>query len=83
EIAYDATSLNEHDFNEGSENLALQLNKHATLLIPANNYDFTDTLNGKQIHTVAFFYKQENLKIGVFGKRAECKDESLTINLVK
>ncbi len=54
-IAYDATRLNKYDFAGTSENLALQLNKHVTLLIPANNYDFTGTLKGKQIFAISVF----------------------------
>jgi 5'-nucleotidase len=42
-LGYDATTIGNHDFDAGMENLATQLIKHASFPMLVSNYDFTGT----------------------------------------
>jgi 5'-nucleotidase len=42
-LGYDATTIGNHDFDAGMENLANQLTKHASFPMLVSNYDFTGT----------------------------------------
>ncbi len=63
---YDATTIGNHDFDAGLENLRDQLNAHANFPMIVCNYDFNDT---PMEHTSAPYkiFKKGSLKIGVFG----------------
>lgn len=65
EMGYDASTIGNHDFDNGMDGLVKQLPNAAFPLLCAN-YDFSDTpLNGKTIPYKIF--KKEGIKIGVFG----------------
>jgi 5'-nucleotidase len=42
-LGYDATTIGNHDFDAGMENLATQLTRHASFPMLVSNYDFTGT----------------------------------------
>jgi len=64
-MGYDASTMGNHDFDNGVEGFAKQL-KHANFPILNANYDFTDTaMEGKS--KPFQIYTKEGLKIGVFG----------------
>ncbi len=65
-MKYDAGTIGNHEFDEGLENLALQLTKHANFPMIISNYDFTDTpMENKYIPYKIF--RRGGLKVGVFG----------------
>lgn len=71
EMKYDATTIGNHDFDNGVEGLAKQLH-HAKFPFINCNYDFSDTaMNGKTIPYKIFY--RDDLKIGVFGIGIELK----------
>jgi 5'-nucleotidase len=64
-LGYDATTIGNHDFDAGLDNLALQLH-HAKFPLVIANYDFTNTpMEGKSKPYQTF--NKGPLKIGVFG----------------
>lgn len=65
-MGYDACTIGNHDFDAGMENLASQLDRHASFPMLVSNYDFTNTaMEGKTIPYKIF--RKGRLKIGVFG----------------
>lgn len=65
-MKYDATTIGNHDFDAGMENLATQLTKHASFPMVVANYDFTGTPMEHKTQPYVLF-KKGKLKIGVFG----------------
>lgn len=71
EMQYDASTIGNHDFDNGLEGLVKQL-PHAKFPFINCNYDFSDTpMNGKTIPYKIFY--RDDLKIGVFGIGIELK----------
>ncbi|MFN2457497.1 MAG: bifunctional UDP-sugar hydrolase/5'-nucleotidase [Chitinophagaceae bacterium] len=65
-MRYDAGTIGNHEFDEGLENLATQITKHASFPMVICNYDFTATpMEGKCIPYRIF--KTGGLKIGMLG----------------
>lgn len=71
-MAYDATTIGNHDFDAGLENLANQLEKHARFPMLVSNYDFTGTPMEYKYEPWKIFRKGK-LSIGVFGIGIEMK----------
>ncbi|NVO85560.1 bifunctional metallophosphatase/5'-nucleotidase [Hymenobacter terrestris] len=65
QMAYDASTLGNHDFDNGLEGLHKQL-PNATFPFLSANYDFTDTLLAGRFQPYKVFEKQ-GIRIGVFG----------------
>ncbi len=65
-MGYDASTIGNHDFDAGMENLATQLTKHANFPMLVANYDFTETPMEHKFQPYKVF-KKGKLKIGVFG----------------
>ena len=65
-MQYDATTIGNHDFDAGLENLALQLTNHASFPMLVSNYDFAGT---PMEHTYLPYkiFKKGKIKVGVFG----------------
>lgn len=71
-MQYDATTIGNHDFDAGLENLANQLTKHANFPLLVSNYDFRGTPMEYKYEPYKIFRKGK-LKIGVFGIGIEMK----------
>lgn len=71
-MKYDATTIGNHDFDAGMENLATQLTKHANFPMLVANYDFTGTPMENKTQPYKIL-KKGKLKIGVFGVSIEGK----------
>jgi 5'-nucleotidase len=69
---YDATTIGNHDFDAGMENLATQLTNHANFAMLVANYDFTGTPMEYKTQPYKIF-KKGKLKIAVFGVSIEGK----------
>ncbi len=65
-MGYEATTIGNHDFDGGLENLALQLTNHAKFPMIISNYDFTGTPMEYK-HEPYKIFKKGKIKIGVFG----------------
>ena len=65
-MGYDATTIGNHDFDAGLENLATQLTNHAKFSMLVANYDFKGTPMEYRYEPFKIF-KKGKLKIGVFG----------------
>lgn len=65
-MKYDATTIGNHDFDAGLENLATQLTRHATFPMLVANYDFSGTPMEQKTQPYKIF-KKGKIKIGVFG----------------
>ena len=65
-MRYDATTIGNHDFDAGLENLATQLTNHATFPMLVANYDFSGTPMEYK-HQPYKVFKKGRMKIGVFG----------------
>jgi len=64
-MSYDASTIGNHDFDNGLDGLVKQL-PHASFPFINNNYDFSDTpMAGKTIPHKIFV--KDDIKIGVFG----------------
>ena len=65
-MKYDATTIGNHDFDAGLENLSTQLTNNATFPMLVANYDFSGTpMEYKyQPHKI---FKKGKIKVGVFG----------------
>ena len=63
---YDASTIGNHDFDAGLENLAMQLDRHANFSMLIANYDFAGTAMENKTKPYKIF-KKGKLKIGVFG----------------
>lgn len=69
---YDATTIGNHDFDAGLENLANQLTQHARFPMLVCNYDFAGTPMEYTYEPYRIF-KKGKLKIGVLGVGIEMK----------
>ena len=77
-MRYDAATMGNHDFDDGIEDFALQL-QHANFPIIICNYDFTGTvMEGKYLPYKIF--KKGKLKIGVTGVGVELQGLVSDIN---
>jgi 5'-nucleotidase len=65
-MGYDATTIGNHDFDAGLENLATQLTNHAKFPMLVANYDFTGTPMEYKYQPYKIF-KKGKIKAGVFG----------------
>jgi 5'-nucleotidase len=65
-MGYDATTIGNHDFDAGMENLAIQLTNHARFPMLVCNYDFNGTPMEYKVEPYRV-YKKGKLRIGVFG----------------
>ena len=65
-MKYDATTIGNHDFDAGLENLATQLTNNATFPMLVANYDFSGTPMENKYQPFKIF-KKGRIKIGVFG----------------
>ncbi|MEO8085396.1 MAG: metallophosphatase [Bacteroidota bacterium] len=71
EMGYDASTIGNHDFDHGMEELVKQL-PNASFPLLCSNYDFTDTvMNQKTIPSKIF--TKGGIKIGVFGVGIELR----------
>ncbi len=69
---YDASTVGNHDFDAGLENLATQLTRHANFPMIICNYDFSGTpMEYKYVPYKIF--KKGKLKIGILGVGIELK----------
>src|SRR6185436_2587095 len=65
-MKYDATTIGNHDFDAGLENLATQLTNYATFPMLVANYDFSGTPMEYKYQPYKIF-KKGKIKVGVFG----------------
>src|SRR5688572_2889184 len=65
-MKYDATTIGNHDFDAGLENLATQLSQHASFPMLVSNYDFAGTPMEHKYQPYKIF-KKGKIKVGVFG----------------
>jgi 5'-nucleotidase len=65
-MRYDATTIGNHDFDAGLENLANQLASHANFPMLVTNYDFGGTPMEHKYQPYKIF-KKGKIKVGVFG----------------
>jgi 5'-nucleotidase len=65
-MGYDATTIGNHDFDAGLEDLATQLTRHAQFPMIVSNYDFTGTPM-EHLYVPYKVFKKGGLKIGVLG----------------
>lgn len=65
-MKYDATTIGNHDFDAGLENLATQLTNNATFPMLVANYDFSGTPMEYKYQPYKIF-KKGKVKVGVFG----------------
>ncbi|MBK6988473.1 MAG: metallophosphatase [Bacteroidetes bacterium] len=83
EMGYDASTLGNHDFDNGIDGLVKQM-PHMNFPFLNANYSFTDTLLEKKVREYKIFHRG-NLKIGVFGIGIELRglvDPKLTGNIL-
>ncbi|MBP6532395.1 MAG: metallophosphatase [Bacteroidia bacterium] len=83
EMGYDASTLGNHDFDNGIDGLVKQM-PHMNFPFLNANYSFTDTLLEKKVSEYKIFHRG-NLKIGVFGIGIELRglvDPKLTGNIL-
>ncbi len=71
ELRYDASTMGNHDFDNGIAGFYKQL-PNANFPILVSNYDFSDTVM-KNAYLPYKIFKKGNLKIGVFGLGIELK----------
>jgi len=71
-MGYDGGTIGNHDFDAGLQNLADQLNAHASFPMIINNYDFSGTIMENRYVPYKIF-KRGNLRIGVTGVGIELK----------
>ena len=65
-MGYDATTIGNHDFDAGIENLALQLKRHAAFPMIVSNYDFSGNAM-ESMYQPYKIIKKGNLQIGLLG----------------
>lgn len=65
-MGYDATTIGNHDFDAGVENLALQLKRHATFPMIVSNYNFSGNAM-ESMHQPYKIIKKGSLQIGILG----------------
>ena len=83
EMAYDAVTIGNHDFDNGIEGLANQMH-HANFPFISSNYDFSDTILKDKVIPHKIFLKG-GIKVGVFGIGIELKglvDPNLYANTI-
>lgn len=71
-MKYDASTIGNHDFDAGLENLASQLSRHASFPMIICNYDFKGTPM-EYNHVPYKIFKKGKLKIGILGVGIELK----------
>ena len=64
-MKYDASTIGNHDFDNGLEGIVAQM-PHASFEFISSNYDFKNTVMDGYVKPYKIFNK-ENIKIGVFG----------------
>lgn len=64
-MKYDASTIGNHDFDNGIDGLFAQL-PHASFDFISSNYDFKNTVMNGLVHPYKIFIK-EGIKVGVFG----------------
>lgn len=64
-LGYDASTIGNHDFDNGAENLAKQM-EHANFPFIISNYDVTDSALANKVAPYIVFNKGK-VKVGVFG----------------
>ena len=64
-MKYDASTIGNHDFDNGIDGLYAQL-PHASFDFISSNYDFKNTVLNGHVHPYKIFIK-EGIKVGVFG----------------
>jgi 5'-nucleotidase len=64
-MKYDASTIGNHDFDNGIDGLYAQL-PHATFDFISSNYDFKNTVLNGHVHQYKIFIK-DGIKVGVFG----------------
>lgn len=77
-LGYDASTIGNHDFDNGIDGLEKQL-PHAQFDFIVSNYDFSNTIMDGRTHPFRIF-ERAGIKIGVFGLGIELKglvDQSL------
>ena len=65
EIGYDASTIGNHDFDNGIDGLVKQLPHALNFPFIVSNYDFSNTMEGNYLKYKVF--NKGGLKIGVFG----------------
>ena len=70
-LKYDATTIGNHDFDNGIEGLHAQL-PNAKFDFISSNYDFTNTIMDGSVNQFRI-YEKNQIKIGVFGLGVELK----------
>ncbi len=65
-MGYDASTIGNHDFDAGLENLRQQLGQHASFPMIICNYDFNNTVM-EHLYQPYKIFKKGGLKIGVLG----------------
>ena len=70
-LKYDATTIGNHDFDNGIEGLHAQL-PNAKFDFISSNYDFTNTIMNGSVNQYRI-YEKNQIKIGVFGLGVELK----------
>ncbi|HVG12021.1 MAG TPA: metallophosphatase [Flavisolibacter sp.] len=65
-MGYDASTIGNHDFDAGLDNLRLQLRQHASFPMIICNYDFGGTVM-EDLYQPYKIFKKGGLKIGVLG----------------
>lgn len=70
-MKYDATTIGNHDFDNGLSGLLAQM-PHASFDFISSNYDFSNTILDGKTSPYKIFYK-DGVKIGVFGLGIELK----------
>jgi 5'-nucleotidase len=71
-MGYDASTVGNHDFDAGLQNLADQLNNHASFPMIISNYDFNGTPMQDRYMPYKIF-KKGKLKIGITGVGIELR----------
>jgi len=72
QLGYDASTIGNHDFDAGIENLQKQLSAHANFPIISANYDFNNTVMNKMAAPYNII-KKGPIKIGITGVGIELK----------
>ena len=70
-LKYDATTIGNHDFDNGIDGLYAQL-PHAKFDFISSNYDFKNTILNTHVKRYKIF-KRDGIKIGIFGLGIELK----------
>jgi 5'-nucleotidase len=65
-MGYDATTIGNHDFDGGLDNLEKQLREHADFPMVVSNYDFSDTVMHDR-HSKRIIIQKGDIRIGIVG----------------